>query len=213
MKIIEHLKSPDNLLNLPNLLTMLRLFLIPIMALLLEYDYELVPFEHDFTFRYSPGRLAAIVVILAGITDLLDGYFARKWRIETILGKFLDPVVDKVFLMVGLIMLLKLGRIEAWLVILLLLREFLITGLRSVAAGEGLVIAAGKGGKFKLIFQLVGIGFCMWYGSAFGFSAIKIGKIILYLALILSFLSGYNYLSDFFCSLNKKRRMLNPPQN
>jgi len=175
------------------------------MAVLLEIDAEQPPFELDAMFRYSPGRLAAVVVMIAGLTDLLDGYFARKWHIESLLGKFLDPIADKVFLLVGLVMLMKLERVPAWLVILLLSREFLITALRGVAVGEGLVIAAGTAGKWKLTFQLTGLGFLMWYGSAFGVQAHRVGIYILYVALGISLVSGYNYMSDFFTALKKKQ--------
>lgn len=209
--MMENLKSPNNVLNLPNLLTIFRLFLIPVMALLLEFDFEQPPLERDWMFRFSPGRLAALVVAIAGVTDLLDGYFARRWHIESLLGKFLDPVVDKVFLMVGLIMLMRLGRVETWLVIVLLSREFLITALRGVAVGEGIVIAAGQTGKWKLILQLIGIGFLMWYGSAFGVSAYKVGTVILYLALLISLVSGYNYLSDYSTALAEKRKKSGEP--
>ncbi len=205
MQVTKHLRSQQNILNLPNCLTILRLILIPVMAILLEIDAEQPPLELDAMFRYSPGRLAALVVIIAGVTDLLDGYFARKWNIESLLGKFLDPIADKVFLLVGLVMLMKLERVPAWLVILLLSREFLITALRGVAIGEGLVIAAGTAGKWKLTFQLTGLGFLMWYGSAFGFQAQKIGIYILYVALGISLVSGYNYLSDFLTALKKKQ--------
>ena len=198
MNFWKQLRSSDNLLNLPNCLTLLRILLIPIMALLLEFDAEQVLFEHDWMFRYSPGRVAAFVVVIAGATDLLDGYFARRWGIESLLGKFLDPVADKLFLLVGLVMLMKLGRVDAWLVMVLLSREFLITALRAVAAGEGLIISAGQSGKWKLTFQLIGLGFLMWYGSAFGLPAVKVGVWILYIALFISLLSGYQYLRDFF---------------
>jgi CDP-diacylglycerol--glycerol-3-phosphate 3-phosphatidyltransferase len=204
MELTKHLRSPHNVLNLPNCLTLFRILLIPVMALLLAYDSDQPPFDRDWMFRFSPGRLAALVVAIAGATDLLDGYFARRWRIETLLGKFLDPVADKLFLMVGLIMLMELGRVEDWLVIVLLSREFLVTGLRGVAAGEGIIISAGQTGKFKLTFQLVGLGFLMWYGSAFGLPGHTIGTYILYIALFISLFSGYNYLSDFFTAMKKK---------
>jgi CDP-diacylglycerol--glycerol-3-phosphate 3-phosphatidyltransferase len=194
----QRLTSSKSVLNLPNLLTLFRLLLVPLLAVFLEYDGDQPPFEKDWMFRYSPGRMAALVVAIAGITDLLDGYIARKWKIESLFGKFLDPVVDKVFLLVGLILLMKLGRVNPYLVIILLSREFLITALRAVAMGEGIVIAAGHSGKFKLIFQMVGLGFLMWYGNVFGFSALKIGSAILWVALFLSLYSGYYYLSDFF---------------
>lgn len=193
----QRLTASKTIWNLPNLLTLFRLFLVPVMAVFLEYDGDQPPFEKDWMFRYSPGRMAALVVALAGITDLLDGYIARKWKIESLFGKFLDPVVDKVFLLVGLILLMKLGRVNAYLVIILLSREFLITALRAVAMGEGMVIAAGQSGKFKLIFQMVGLGFLMWHGKLFVFSAQSIGMGILWIALFLSLYSGYYYLADF----------------
>jgi CDP-diacylglycerol--glycerol-3-phosphate 3-phosphatidyltransferase len=206
MKLLQLLKSPDNLLNLPNLLTLIRIALIPAMAFLLNFDAEQLPFEQDWMFRFSPGRLAAIVVVIMGLTDLFDGYLARKWKIETLLGKFLDPLADKLVLMVGLIMLMKLGRVSDWLVILLLSREFLITGLRGIAVGEGIVIAAGNSGKWKLVFQLAGLGLLMWYGSLLGFPAAIVGIYILYGALGISLVSGYNYLSDFLIALRKLRQ-------
>lgn len=199
-------KSPSNLLNLPNLLTLMRLCLVPVIGVLLALDSDQPPFEQDWMFRYSPGRIASLVLAFAGLTDLLDGYFARKWGIESLMGKFLDPVADKLLLLVALVMLMRLERVEAWLVILLLSREFLITGLRGVAAGEGLIIAAGSSGKYKLTFQLIGLGFLMWYGSIFGVSAYPIGVWILYFAMVISLVSGYIYLSDFFIALEKKRK-------
>lgn len=204
MTFVQRLTGSRTLLNLPNLLTMMRLVLIPVLAVLLEYDGDQPPFEKDWMFRYSPGRMAALVVTIAGITDLLDGYFARKWKIESTFGKFLDPVVDKVFLLTGLVMLMKLGRVDAWLVIALLSREFLITALRGVAAAEGIIIAAGQSGKFKLIFQMVGLGFLMWYGNAFGVPAFIVGTAILYLALVISLYSGYTYLHDFFVERSRR---------
>src|SRR3989338_3421420 len=175
--MFENFRNARHIANLPNILTFFRIGLIPLMAICLAYDGDQPPFEKDWMFRFSPGRVAAFIVIIAGISDLLDGYFARLWNVETLLGKFLDPVADKLFLMVGLIMLLKLERVSEYLVILLLSRELLITALRGVAIGEGIVIAAGSSGKFKLIFQMVGLGFLMWYGSAFGLEAWKIGTI------------------------------------
>src|SRR3954470_10763882 len=159
MTVAQTLRSRNSLWNLPNLLTMLRIVLIPVLAVLLAFDSEQPPFDQDWMFRFSPGRVAAFVLTIMGITDLLDGWLARRWKIESLIGKFLDPLADKLVLMVGLIMLQELERVSAWLVIVLLSREFLITGLRAIAVGEGLVIAAGQGGKFKLIFQMVGLGF------------------------------------------------------
>jgi CDP-diacylglycerol--glycerol-3-phosphate 3-phosphatidyltransferase len=206
MKLSASLRSARNLWNLPNLLTILRIALVPVMALLLGFDSEQPPFDQDWMFRFSPGRVAAVVLAIMGVTDLLDGYLARLWKTESLLGKFLDPLADKLVLMVGLIMLQDLDRVSAWLVIILLSREFLVTGLRGIAVGEGIVIAAGKAGKFKLIFQMVGLGFLMWYGSAFGLPAVKVGTFILYIALLISLVSGFQYLTGFFVELSKKKR-------
>ncbi|MBI1860806.1 MAG: CDP-diacylglycerol--glycerol-3-phosphate 3-phosphatidyltransferase, partial [Deltaproteobacteria bacterium] len=199
------LDDPRNLLNLPNLLTIFRIFLVPLMAICLAYDGDQPPFEKDWMFRFSAGRVASFIVFIAGITDLLDGYIARKWKVETLLGKFLDPVADKLLLMVGLVMLMKLDRVNEWLVILLLSRELLITALRGVAAGENIIIAAGQSGKLKLIFQMLGLGFLMWYGSAFGLPAWRVGTVILYIALVISLVSGFLYLRDFWRALSEKR--------
>lgn len=205
MSFIKGLKSENYILNLPNSLTILRILLVPVVAILLDFDANPPALEQDWMFRFSPGRLAALVVAIAGITDLLDGYYARKWNIESLLGKFLDPVADKLLLMVGLVMLMKLKRVDPWLVMVLLSREFLITGLRGVAAGEGIIVSAGRFGKYKLTLQLVGLGFLMWYGSVLGLQAFTIGTYILYLALLISLISGFNYLIDFFSALQEKR--------
>ncbi|MBY0369115.1 CDP-diacylglycerol--glycerol-3-phosphate 3-phosphatidyltransferase [bacterium] len=207
-RLNAHLYSKHSLWNLPNLLTLLRILLIPVMGMLLAFDSDQPPFDKDWMFRYSPGRVAAGVLLIMGITDLLDGYLARLWKTESLLGKFLDPLADKLVLLVGLIMLLQLERVPAWLVIILLTREFLVTGLRAIAVGEGIVIAAGGSGKLKLIFQMVGLGFLMWYGSAFNLPAVKIGTGILYIALLISVGSGIQYLVDFFRGLSAKRPSL-----
>src|SRR4051794_25902997 len=117
MDLLKQFKSQDNVLNLPNCLTIARMLLIPFMALFLAYDSDQPPLALDWMFRFSPGRMAAGVVIIAGITDYLDGWLARRWGIESLLGKFLDPVADKVFLLVGLVMLMRLDRVPEWLVI------------------------------------------------------------------------------------------------
>ncbi len=205
--MLQTLKGSRSAFNLPNLLTLLRIVLIPVMAVLLAFDSEQPPFDQDWMFRFSPGRLATAVLAVMGLTDLLDGYLARRWKIESLMGKFLDPLADKLVLMVGLIMLLDLERVQAWLVIVLLSRELIITGLRAIAMGEGLVIAAGQAGKFKLIFQMFGLGFLMWYGSAFGLPAVKVGTYILYLALLISVFSGLQYLADFYKAMGKAKRI------
>src|SRR5579862_3316509 len=125
----------EDALNLPNLLTMGRIVMIPVFLWLLD--------------RETPRQCfwAAIVFTLAAITDVLDGYLARKLGIVSVLGKFLDPLADKLIVMASLVWMVPMGRIPAWVVVLLLGREISVTGLRSVAASEGVVISSGQEGK------------------------------------------------------------------
>jgi len=138
--------EPDvKLMNLPNILTLTRIAAAPIVVVLLMFESK----EHSFW--------AAVVFSLAAITDWLDGYLARKWQVVTVLGKFLDPLADKLIVMGGLIMLIPLDRVPAWAVFVILAREMIVTGLRSIASSEGIVIAASELGKYKTIFQMVAI--------------------------------------------------------
>ena len=118
------------LLNLPNLLTLGRVAAVPAVVVLLLFDTR------------AAGFWAAVVFGVAAITDWLDGWLARKWQVVTVLGKFLDPLADKLIVMAALIMLIPYGRVPAWAVFLILAREMVVTGLRSIASSEGIVIAA-----------------------------------------------------------------------
>ncbi|MCK4535624.1 MAG: CDP-diacylglycerol--glycerol-3-phosphate 3-phosphatidyltransferase, partial [Desulfuromonadales bacterium] len=118
------------LLNLPNLLTLTRIAAVPIVVVLLLFDSRIA------------GMWAASIFGAAAATDFIDGWLARKWGVETVLGKFLDPLADKLIVMAALIMLIPLDRVPAWAVFIILAREMVITGLRSIASSEGIVIAA-----------------------------------------------------------------------
>ncbi len=138
--------------NLPNMLTVGRIFLIPLFVWLC-YDADPL---------YS--TLAASVFTLAAVTDVVDGFLARRWNMITVVGKLLDPLADKLIVAAAMVMMVRLGRIPAWLVIVLISREFVVTGLRQIAASEGMVIAAGQEGKWKTALQLVGIvALCIHY--------------------------------------------------
>ncbi|HEY3234721.1 MAG TPA: CDP-diacylglycerol--glycerol-3-phosphate 3-phosphatidyltransferase, partial [Polyangiaceae bacterium] len=132
-------------MNLPNLLTMGRVAVIPVVLWLLD--------------RGTPKDCAwaALVYSAAAITDLLDGYLARRMNVVSVLGKFLDPLADKLLVMASLVWMIPMGRIAGWVVVLLLAREISVTGLRSIASSEGVVIAAGGGGKRKTALQMIGI--------------------------------------------------------
>ena len=132
-------------MNLPNKLSIARALCIPAIVVLL--------YMKDETCRIAAG----ILFILAALTDLLDGKIARKYNLVTDFGKFIDPVADKLLVLTTLVMLVRGGWMEAWVVIIILCRELAVDGLRMVAVGQGKVIAAGPLGKWKTTFQMVTI--------------------------------------------------------
>src|SRR5216110_1942491 len=131
--------------NAPNLVTMRRVLLLP--AVLYFID------------NYSPLRslIAALLYLVSAAGDALDGYLARSRGEVSVLGKFLDPLADKLMVTAVLVFMVALGRVPAWLVVLLIARDLAITGLRSIASSQGLVIAASEGGKIKTALQLVAV--------------------------------------------------------
>ena len=189
------------LLNLPNLLTLGRIACIPLLVVLLLFEGR----ETSFA--------ATVIFSLAAITDWLDGYLARKWQVVTVLGKFLDPLADKLIVMAALIMLIPHGRVPAWAVFLLLAREIIITGLRSIASSEGIVIAASNLGKYKTILQMVAIVALLLHYDYYWFFGVRsewlhvsmhrIGLVYFYFALVLTLWSGVDYLAKFFKVINR----------
>ena len=132
-------------MNLPNKLTVLRMVLVPFFVAFL---------------LLSPGNdmfkwIALALFIIASLTDLADGKIARKYNLVTNFGKFMDPLADKILTISGMICLIELGRIPAWIVIIIVAREFIISGFRLIAAENGVVIAANYWGKFKTTFQMI----------------------------------------------------------
>lgn len=186
--------------NLPNMLTVGRILLIPVFV---WFTYDADPF-------YS--LMAALVFALASVTDVIDGYLARKWNLITVVGKFMDPLADKLIAMAALVMMVRLGRIAAWVVITLLAREFIVSGLRTVAASEGMVIAAGQEGKWKTSLQLVGIiMLCVHYVHPLNLGFLNVpvdynavGKVLVYLSMILSVWSAVLYFRAFLRMLAKR---------
>jgi CDP-diacylglycerol--glycerol-3-phosphate 3-phosphatidyltransferase len=146
-EMAEKFSFRKEILNIPNMLTIGRVLIIPVVLYYLAQD----------TPRSSV--IAMILFSAASITDAVDGWLARKWKIITRTGKFLDPLADKLLVMAILIMMVPMGRIDAWVVILLLAREITITALRSFAADEHIIIGADTGGKIKAALQMVGILF------------------------------------------------------
>ena len=131
-------------MNLPNKLTMFRVFLIPFFVVFLLFDIA----------GGVDKWIALAIFVVASLTDLLDGKIARKYNLVTNFGKFMDPLADKLLVCSGLICLVALARIPAWIVIVIIAREFIISGFRLIAVEGGLVIAASYWGKFKTVFQM-----------------------------------------------------------
>lgn len=183
-------------LNLPNILTLARVAAIPLVVVLMMYDTR------------EAGFWAAAIFGLAAITDFIDGWLARKWGVVTVLGKFLDPLADKLIVMAALVMLIPLDRVPAWAVFLILAREMVVTGLRSIASSEGLVIDASDLGKYKTIYQMAAIpGLMLHYDyywffglewSIFHVNMHNFGMFFFWIAFALTLWSGVDYLTRFF---------------
>ena len=135
-------------MNLPNKLTIIRVCLIPFFVAALLFDHG-----NNYTMRI----LANVLFIVASLTDLFDGKIARKYNLVTNFGKFMDPLADKLLVCSALICLIELGQLPAWVVIIIISREFIISGFRLVAADNGVVIAASYWGKFKTTFQMAAV--------------------------------------------------------
>jgi len=177
--------------NLPNQLTILRVVLIPAFLIFLYFD------------RPMTNVIAAIIFTIASITDFVDGYLARKYNIVTDLGKILDPVADKILVASSLIALIELGRVEGVVVILLLSRDFAVGALRDLSASKGKIIAAGFSGKLKTVFQMIAVGFLIYKNDLVGIDILFIGKILIYLSVLLSIYSGIEYYIKFFAKINE----------
>ncbi len=191
--------------NIPNLLTFGRIVMIPLCLWLLGEDTP------------RSGFWAAIVFTLAALTDALDGYLARKLGVVSVLGKLLDPLADKLIVMAALVWLVPMGRIPAWAVVILLAREFSVTALRSVAASEGVIIAAGQEGKTKTALQMIGI-IALIVGYPYHLSYVgidlgvvdcaRVGRVFVYLSLVFSVASAAQYIGLFSQAVQAKDEKL-----
>jgi CDP-diacylglycerol--glycerol-3-phosphate 3-phosphatidyltransferase len=168
-------------MNLANKITLARIVLVPIFLVIISIKIQYGQF------------VAAVVFILAASTDGLDGYFARKRKEVTILGKFMDPLADKLLITAALIALVELHTISAWVAFIIIGREFVVTGLRAVAAVEGEVMAASKLGKIKTISQIVAIVFLFIHDFPFDVWNIPIGKFSMGVAVFFTVWSGFDY--------------------
>ena len=181
-------------MNLPNKITISRIILIPIFVVLMLIRIEewgditilgaTMPVTH---------LLGAIIFIIASVTDWIDGYYARKLNLVTNMGKFLDPLADKLLVSAALIVLVELQMAPSWIVIIIISREFAVTGLRLVLAGEGEVVAANMLGKIKTWAQIVAISALLLHNIFFEMFSFPFDELALWVALFFTVWSGLDY--------------------
>ncbi|HET9961786.1 MAG TPA: CDP-diacylglycerol--glycerol-3-phosphate 3-phosphatidyltransferase [Nitrospiraceae bacterium] len=181
-------------INLPNVLTLVRILLIPVFIVLM-----MVP---------DPERSlsAAVIFVVAAMTDLLDGYVARKTGQITKLGRLMDPIADKLLVLSALILLVQLDRVTALVAILIIAREVAVTGIRAIAATEGMIISAEVTGKYKMALQVIAIVLLILEGTVVNDigNVHLAGIVTLYLSIVLGYVSGTQYVVNFWRQVTAK---------
>ncbi len=174
------------MLTLATKITLLRIIIVPLVVILLYFE--------------NPVNciLATAFFAIAGITDWMDGYIARNQHMVTNIGKFLDPLADKLLICAVLIMLVDKAWAPAWVVIIIVCRELIITGLRTIAIDEGIVMAADKYGKIKTVLQIAAILPLTLHYETFGINVHLIGTVLLYLSMVMALVSCCNYFHAFY---------------
>ncbi len=180
--------NKQQIMSLPNGVTVLRILAIPVILLLLNpgRDYQI------FT---------AFFFLAAAITDYVDGYLARRGSIVTTLGKFLDPLADKLLIVTAFIALIPTRGIPVWMVVVIVGREIAVTGLRGIAVSQGIVIAASTLGKYKTVFEVASIFCLIMEGGSPHINFYNIGMVLLWIAMGLAVLSGVDYFRRFLKSI------------
>lgn len=169
-------------LNLPTFLTLSRIVLIPV--------FVFTVYQHPI--------FGAIIFSIASLTDFLDGYLARRSGEVTKFGIILDPIADKFLVISALIVLVEMERLPAWIAIIIIVREFLVTGLRAVALSKDIVIPAELGGKIKTSIQIFAVLCLILMGSVYDIDLYDIGMVLIWIALVLSVISGIKYTVSFW---------------
>jgi CDP-diacylglycerol--glycerol-3-phosphate 3-phosphatidyltransferase len=182
--------SIDSRLNPPNVLTLLRILAIPVLVLIL-----LPPAGREISFGRSVA--AFLLFVAATVTDLFDGYIARRYRMVTSLGKLLDPMADKLLVCAAMVMLIPPGRVPAWMAVIVVAREIGVTALRGMASTEGFVIAASPLGKAKTLLLNIGMGMLILHYPLFGLPVHDMGIVVLSVGLVLTAWSGLDYFFRF----------------
>jgi CDP-diacylglycerol--glycerol-3-phosphate 3-phosphatidyltransferase len=180
-------------LNIANKITIARIFLVPIIMFFLLVNLQLPPIRIE-TFEITYNQIiAALIFIIAASTDGIDGYLARKQRIVTNLGKLLDPLADKLLVSAVLISLVEMGKLDAWIAVVIISREFAVTGLRQIALLEGKVLAASKWGKWKTAVQITAIIALLINNFPFHFINFPFDVIASWVMAVITIYSGIDY--------------------
>ena len=173
------------LMNLPNRLTVMRMLAVPVFVVLM-----LIPVNGEVCEGWCKWAALAVFII-AAFTDLFDGRIARKYKLVTNFGKFMDPLADKLLVCSALTCLVELERIPAWVVIIIIAREFVISGIRLIAADDGVVISASRWGKWKTVFQMIMVGFMIGNLPIFDI----VTTVLMWIALALTIISMVDYIA------------------
>ncbi len=183
--------SKRETLNLPNTITLMRIGVVPFLFILLS----------------DPGEFWSLVIaglfVIASVTDFFDGYVARKYQLITTIGKFLDPIADKIIVNTAMILLIPIGRIPAWIVAITIIRDLIVDVIRSIASSEGIYIQASTFGKQKTVAQIIAVTALIIHYPLLGLNMHLIGTIILYVAFVFTIYSGIDYLLKLFQSIEK----------
>ncbi|MBI2981753.1 MAG: CDP-diacylglycerol--glycerol-3-phosphate 3-phosphatidyltransferase [Deltaproteobacteria bacterium] len=197
--------TKDQLLGIANYLTYGRIAAVPVVLVLMSMINDLNTTRQEMNYFLS--WLSMAFLTIAGISDVIDGYYARRYGVISSFGKFLDPLADKLLSMSVMIMMIPMHRINAWMVIVLIARDVTITALRSMASDEGLELSASGWGKKKMLMHMFALGFLLVHYPTWGLDPHRIGTVLIWLTMALSLGSGIHYVWCFFGEVLEKNKI------
>jgi CDP-diacylglycerol--glycerol-3-phosphate 3-phosphatidyltransferase len=187
-------------MNLPNLLTLLRIFFVPLLVAVLVQENR--HWAALFGLAWTNEIVALAIFLAAALTDLVDGYLARRWNQITTVGMLLDPIADKLLISAALVSLVQVQRVPGWMAVLIIGREFAVSGLRSIAAGEGYTIKASELGKSKMVTQVLAISLVLLSSQMPQLSTLA--QIALWGTMVFSLISAGDYFLKFWRQVDER---------